>query len=57
MRFPLQGRDAVALGIQPGPGLGALLAEIEAWWIAEDFQPDRQACLARLKNLAADAAS
>ncbi len=57
MRFPLQGRDAVALGIQPGPGVGALLAEIEAWWIAEDFQPDRQACLARLKNLAADAAS
>ncbi len=57
MRFPLQGRDSVALGIQPGPGVGALLAEIEAWWIAEDFQPDRQACLARLKNLAADAAS
>ncbi len=57
MRFPLQGRDAVALGIQTGPGVGALLTEIEAWWIAEDFQPDRQACLARLKNLAADAAS
>ncbi|MEE8145144.1 MAG: CCA tRNA nucleotidyltransferase [Kiloniellales bacterium] len=57
IRFPLQGRDAVALGIQTGPGVGALLTEIEAWWIAEDFQPDRQACLARLKNLAADAAS
>ncbi len=54
MSFPLKGRDAVALGIPPGPGVGALLAEIEAWWIAEDFRPDRPACLARLREMAAE---
>jgi poly(A) polymerase len=57
MKFPLKGRDAVALGLAPGPGVGALLAEVEAWWIAEDFQPDRAACLARLKDLAGGQAS
>jgi hypothetical protein len=25
---------------------------VEDWWIAEDFAPERQACLARLRLLA-----
>jgi hypothetical protein len=29
-----------------------LLAAVEAWWIAEDFAPDRAACLAKLEELA-----
>jgi hypothetical protein len=33
--------------------VGALLAKVEAWWIAGDFQSGRQACLARLRELAA----
>ena len=52
LRFPLKGRDALALGLEPGAHVGRLLAELEAWWIAEDFQPDRAACLARLKETA-----
>ncbi len=32
-KFPLQGRDLVALGIQPGPAVGRLLAELRAWWL------------------------
>jgi poly(A) polymerase len=36
-KFPLAGRDALDLGLMPGPQIGALLAEIEAEWIASDF--------------------
>ena len=49
--FPVAGRDAVALGAAPGPAVGRLLREVEAWWIAEGFAPDRAACLGRLAAL------
>ncbi len=48
--FPIAGRDASALGIPQGPRIGALLRAVEDWWIAEDFRPDRNACLARLRT-------
>ncbi len=48
--FPIAGRDAGALGIPSGPRVGALLRAVEAWWIDEDFRPDRAACLARLRD-------
>jgi poly(A) polymerase len=51
-RFPLKGRDAVRLGVPPGPAVGRLMATIEDWWIAGDFQGDREACMAKLKDLA-----
>ncbi len=50
-RFPLKGRDATALGVPAGPRVGQLLAAVEAWWIAEDFAPDRARCLAKLREL------
>ena len=43
--FPLQGRDLQALGIGPGPQMGALLAAAEHWWEEEGFTPDRTALL------------
>ncbi len=49
--FPLQGRDVVAAGVAQGPEVGRVLAELEAWWIAEDFTPDRAALLAKLKTI------
>jgi poly(A) polymerase len=49
--FPLQGRDVVKAGVPHGPEVGRLLAELEAWWIAEDFAPDRAALLAKLKAI------
>jgi poly(A) polymerase len=49
-RFPLTGADLLAAGIKPGPEMGRLLAELEAWWVAADFLPDRDACLARLSE-------
>jgi poly(A) polymerase/tRNA nucleotidyltransferase (CCA-adding enzyme) len=33
--FPLLGRDVIALGVAPGPRVGALLAEVRYWWMYE----------------------
>jgi poly(A) polymerase len=52
-RFPIDGRDVTILGIDEGPEVGALLREVEDWWIAQDFKPDRNALLARLREAAA----
>ena len=50
--FPLRGRDILAEGgIEAGPQIGVLLGEIEAWWIARDFAPDREACLEEMRLL------
>jgi poly(A) polymerase len=51
LRFPLRGRDALALGIAPGPQIGRLLREVERWWEAGDYQADRDVCLDRLRAL------
>jgi poly(A) polymerase len=50
--LPIAGRDIRALGVPAGPEVGRLLSEVEAWWIAGDFQADRTACLERLKAVA-----
>jgi poly(A) polymerase len=55
-KLPLGGNDLIALGVPPGPRLGALLAALEDWWVAHDFTPDRTACLARARALIAAAA-
>jgi poly(A) polymerase len=46
--FPLRGADVVAAGITAGPKVGALMDQIEKWWIASDFSADRAACLIEL---------
>ena len=51
--FPLSGHDVTALGIPPGPRVGALLDAVERWWEAGDFAADRARCLTRLHELAA----
>jgi poly(A) polymerase len=50
--LPIGGNDALALGLKPGPKVGALIEAVERWWIAGDFLADRDACLAELKRLA-----
>jgi poly(A) polymerase len=50
--LPIGGADALALGLKPGPQVGALLEAVERWWIAGDFSADRTACLVELKRLA-----
>ncbi|MEX2643951.1 MAG: CCA tRNA nucleotidyltransferase [Acetobacterales bacterium] len=49
--FPLGGSDVKALGILPGPRVGELLRDVEAWWAGRGFVDDRVACLARLRAL------
>jgi poly(A) polymerase len=50
--FPLSGHDVTALGISPGPRVGVLLDTVEHWWKQGDFAAGREACLARLVELA-----
>ncbi|HEY5346625.1 MAG TPA: CCA tRNA nucleotidyltransferase, partial [Rhizomicrobium sp.] len=38
-KFPLTGHDLMQAGVPEGPVLGEILAEVEAWWIENDF-PD-----------------
>jgi poly(A) polymerase len=47
--FPLNGADIKALGVAEGRELGELRRALEAWWVAQDFIPDRQAALAELR--------
>jgi poly(A) polymerase len=50
-RLPVGGDDLLALGVPAGPRVGAILAALEAWWVAQDFAPDRTACLAEARRL------
>jgi poly(A) polymerase/tRNA nucleotidyltransferase (CCA-adding enzyme) len=50
-RFPLEGRDVVALGVAPGPPVGVALRAARAWWTAGGALADREACLQRLREI------
>ena len=47
-RFPLAGRDALALGVPPGPAVGELLAAVRAWWMVGGCVAHAAACRAEL---------
>lgn len=51
--FPLQGRDLLAAGVAPGPGMGAVLRQLRAWWIEGGCVAGREALLAKLAELRA----
>jgi poly(A) polymerase len=55
--FPISGHDVTALGIPPGPRVGALLDAVERWWEARNFAADREETLAHLGKLAERVAS
>jgi poly(A) polymerase len=38
---PISGQDILARGVAPGPQVGEILREFEAWWIANDFPNER----------------
>lgn len=42
-RLPVSGTDVLALGLSPGPAVGAVLAAVEAWWIDRDFPAANEA--------------
>jgi poly(A) polymerase/tRNA nucleotidyltransferase (CCA-adding enzyme) len=45
--FPIRGRDLAAAGVPSGPQMGALLAELRAWWLAGGCVGDVRAELVR----------
>jgi poly(A) polymerase len=49
-KFPLTGHDAARAGLEPGPQVGQALRAAEAWWVEQDFRPDRAALLDRLRG-------
>lgn len=49
--FPLRGQDLLDLGHPPGARIGALLAELRAWWIEGGCTASREECLAELERL------
>jgi len=50
-RLPVGGRDVQDLGVKKGPRVGELLRAVEDWWVEQDFHPDREACLTKLRKL------
>ncbi len=50
--FPLEGRDVLALGLAPGPRVGALLREVRGWWLKGGCVADAAACRAELARRA-----
>jgi len=46
--FPLEGRDALALGVPPGPAVGELLRLVRGWWMEGGCRAGAAACRAEL---------
>jgi poly(A) polymerase len=51
-RLPVSGREVRAAGVPDGPLMGAVLREVESWWVDHDFPDDPLALLERLKAVA-----
>jgi poly(A) polymerase len=41
----------MAEGLAAGPAVGDVLRQVEDWWIATGFSPNRTQCLAQLKEM------
>jgi poly(A) polymerase len=54
-RFPLTGRDVIGQTGLRGPAVGAVLKQLEDWWIESDFAPDETALRHRLQQMTAAA--
>lgn len=49
--FPLTGEDILSFGIKEGQQVGTLLKAVESWWLEENLEPNRNACLSYLSTL------
>jgi poly(A) polymerase len=49
---PLTGAEVMAAGVPAGPMVGAVLREIENWWIDHDFLADKLSAVEQLKAVA-----
>lgn len=48
----LTGDEVAAAGVPAGPKIGAVMREVEAWWIDADFPDDKLSIVERLKAVA-----
>ena len=51
-RLPLTGDEVMAAGVTAGPKVGAVMREVEDWWIDADFPDDKLSIIERLKAVA-----
>ncbi|MCB1537422.1 MAG: CCA tRNA nucleotidyltransferase [Rhodospirillales bacterium] len=50
--LPFAARDLISgLGLSEGPQIGVLMKQVEAWWLAQNALPDRDACLAQARSM------
>ncbi|MBL4876138.1 MAG: hypothetical protein JKY10_06560 [Cohaesibacteraceae bacterium] len=49
-KFPVSGKDLIAINICPGPEMGRLIARLQTQWIASDFQLSKANLLARIND-------
>jgi poly(A) polymerase len=47
--FPISGSMVMEAGVRRGPTVGAVLEEVERWWIESDFTDDTLSLIERLK--------
>jgi poly(A) polymerase len=51
-KLPLSGDEVMAAGVPAGPKVGAVMREVEAWWVDADFPDDKLSVIERLKAVA-----
>ncbi len=49
--LPLSGEEVVAAGVPRGPMVGAVMREVETWWVDSDFTLDKLSVVERLKSV------
>lgn len=54
-KFPVRGRDILALGVEDGPRVGEILGRLETGWIESNFSVPRDQLIARAQELAGTA--
>jgi len=49
--FPIDGTDAIALGLIQGPHIGVVLGKVEDWWCEGGFKAGHAQCMQRLSKV------
>ncbi|WP_199897911.1 hypothetical protein [Acetobacter papayae] len=49
--FPLAGRDALAMGVAPGPAMGQVITQVRQWWRQGGCKASAEACRAELGRI------
>jgi poly(A) polymerase len=50
-KFPVTGADLKSIGVAAGPAMGRMLIDLEDWWLASDFKPDKDQLLEHARQM------